>query len=98
MKLKPSGRMRMSYWQLIFNQSKVNGAPYNDDALRFFNWNWPRNTYLQRRRSQKEPLSACCPRDFRLDTGREAAKKVRQSKKSTMHFSDVKTHKGRIRR
>ena len=24
---------QMSYWQLIFSQSKVNGAPYKDDEL-----------------------------------------------------------------
>ena len=38
-----------SYWQLIFIQSKVNGAPYNGDALPGRHWDWPKETYLQRR-------------------------------------------------
>jgi hypothetical protein len=38
-----------SYWQLIFLQSKVNGATYNGEALPGRTWEWPKNTYLQRR-------------------------------------------------
>jgi hypothetical protein len=38
-----------SYWQLIFLQSKVNGAQYNGEALPGRNWHWPENTYFQRR-------------------------------------------------
>jgi hypothetical protein len=38
-----------SYWQLIFSQSKANGAPYNGEMLPGRNWDWPRDTYLQRR-------------------------------------------------
>lgn len=38
-----------SYWQLIFMQSKVNGASYNGDELPGRHWDWPKNTYLQRR-------------------------------------------------
>ena len=40
----------LSYWQLIFSQSKANGAPYRDEKLPVSNWDWPQNTYLQRRR------------------------------------------------
>jgi hypothetical protein len=36
-------------WQTIFQQSKVNGAPYLGDALPHQNWKWPKNTWLQRR-------------------------------------------------
>ena len=54
MKSKQNSRNQMSYWQLIFSQSKVNGAPYNDDELPVFNWNWPTDTYLRRRRYLKE--------------------------------------------
>jgi|SRR5215470_10051224 len=36
-------------WQRIFMQSKVNGAAYQGEQLSGFNWNWPKNTYLQRR-------------------------------------------------
>jgi hypothetical protein len=38
-----------SFWQMIFLQSKVNGASYNGEELPGRNWNWPKNTYLQRR-------------------------------------------------
>lgn len=38
-----------SYWQLIFLQSKVNGAPYNGETLPGRNWDWPKDTYFQRR-------------------------------------------------
>jgi hypothetical protein len=35
-------------WQRIFLQSKVNGAPYQEEE-HGFKWHWPKNTYLQRR-------------------------------------------------
>ena len=38
-----------SYWQLVFLQSKVNGAAYYGEELPGRNWNWPKDTYLQRR-------------------------------------------------
>jgi hypothetical protein len=38
-----------SPWQRIFLQSKVNGASYGGEELLPFNWNWPKNTYLQDR-------------------------------------------------
>jgi hypothetical protein len=41
-----------SYWQLIFLQSKVNGAAYNGEELPGRNWDWPKDTYLQRRLQQ----------------------------------------------
>jgi hypothetical protein len=38
-----------SFWQLVFAQSKVNGAPYTGEWLSSRSWKWPENTYLQRR-------------------------------------------------
>jgi hypothetical protein len=38
-----------SFWQLVFSQSKVNGAPYTGEWLSLRSWKWPENTYLQRR-------------------------------------------------
>jgi hypothetical protein len=38
-----------SYWQVIFLQSKVNGATYKGEGLPLRGWDWPKNTYLQRR-------------------------------------------------
>jgi hypothetical protein len=61
MKSKQSSRNQTSYWQLIFSQSKVNGAPYSDDELPVYNWSWPTGTYLQRRRAVKESLTAFGP-------------------------------------
>jgi hypothetical protein len=38
-----------SFWQLVFLQSKVNGARYSGEELPGRTWNWPKDTYLQRR-------------------------------------------------
>jgi hypothetical protein len=40
---------KRSYWQLIFLQSKVNGASYNGEKLPGQSWDWPKDTYFQRR-------------------------------------------------
>jgi len=40
---------KLSSWQLIFLQSKVNGAPYKGEALPNQSWDWPKDTYFQRR-------------------------------------------------
>ncbi len=49
MKATESTTANPTYWQLIFLQSKVNGASYNGEALARHNWDWPKETYLQRR-------------------------------------------------
>ncbi len=38
-----------SLWQRVFLQSKVNGALYRGDQLPGMHWEWPQNTFLQRR-------------------------------------------------
>lgn|GEM_PF-2652688 len=43
----------LSTWQLIFSQSKVNGAPYDENQMPVHKWHWPTGTYLQRRRSER---------------------------------------------
>ena len=45
-----------SYWQLVFLQSKVNGAAYIGEELPGRNWTWPKDTYLQRRRQRDKWL------------------------------------------
>jgi hypothetical protein len=40
---------RPSYRQLIFLQSKVNNGRYNGEALPSQSWDWPKDTYFQRR-------------------------------------------------
>jgi hypothetical protein len=49
MKQQTMENEKPSFWQMIFLQSKVNGASYNGEDLPGRNWNWPKNTYLQRR-------------------------------------------------
>jgi hypothetical protein len=49
MKIIESPTENPTYWQLIFLQSKVNGAPYNGEALPGQSWDWPKDTYFQRR-------------------------------------------------
>lgn len=40
---------KLSQWQLVFSQSKANGAHYRGEQLPNLSWEWPKNTYLQRR-------------------------------------------------
>ncbi len=49
MKVMETDLNKPSYWQLVFLQSKVNGAAYCGEELPGRNWNWPKDTYLQRR-------------------------------------------------
>ena len=42
-----------SFWQLVFSQSKANGADYYGEELPGYTWSWPKNTYLQRRLRRK---------------------------------------------
>ena len=51
MKSTESDLEKPSYWQLVFLQSKVNGAAYSGEELPGRNWDWPKDTYLQRRLS-----------------------------------------------
>jgi hypothetical protein len=41
-----------NFWQLVFNQSRVNGAAYFGDRLPNYSWDWPKDTFLQRRLSE----------------------------------------------
>ena len=38
---------KLSYWQLIFLQSKANGCLYHCEDLPQNNWPWPKNTWFQ---------------------------------------------------
>jgi hypothetical protein len=42
-----------TFWQLVFSQSKVNGALYSGEELPGYKWEWPKDTYLQRRLKKK---------------------------------------------
>jgi hypothetical protein len=49
MKTQESDLKNPSFWQLVFLNSKVNGATYDGEQLPRRSWNWPKNTYLQQR-------------------------------------------------
>ena len=38
---------KISYWQLIFLQSRANGCSYRGEDLPHMKWHWPRDTWLQ---------------------------------------------------
>jgi len=42
---------KLSYWQIIFLQSKVNGCLYHGENLPQRNWDWPKHTWFQERLS-----------------------------------------------
>jgi len=44
-----SEQEKPSFWQLVFLQSKVNGARYFGEDLPGRTWDWPKDTYLRRR-------------------------------------------------
>jgi hypothetical protein len=38
---------KVSYWQLVFLQSKANGCSYRGENLPHLKWQWPRDTWFQ---------------------------------------------------
>lgn len=42
-------RDKLSYWQIIFLQSKANGCLYRGENLPQTNWEWPKKTWFQER-------------------------------------------------
>jgi hypothetical protein len=49
---------KRSFWQRVFLQSRVNGALYFGEQLPGTRWDWPKNTYLQRRLHYVRPFSS----------------------------------------
>jgi hypothetical protein len=43
---------KLSYWQLVFLQSKANGCLYHGEDLPQSNWEWPKNTWFQEQLSR----------------------------------------------
>lgn len=58
MKTMDNALDKPTYWQLVFLQSKVNGAAYIGEELPGRNWSWPQDTYLQRRRQREKQSHA----------------------------------------
>jgi len=44
---------KISYWQLIFSQSKANGCSHHFGDFPQVSWQWPKDTWFQERLSQK---------------------------------------------
>ena len=44
MKTNETELEKPSFWQLVFTQSKVNGAHYIGEQLPGSNWDWPKDT------------------------------------------------------
>ena len=61
-------RGKLTYWQGVFLQSKVNGASYNGEALPGHVWSWPKDTYLQRRLQFRQTLSDNVPQLTQRDS------------------------------
>jgi hypothetical protein len=84
-----------SFWQLVFGQSKVNGARYDGENLTTSPWRWPTNTYLQRRRQLLKNSQACDPSehseagsifyDTLYDNGNQAHVEFRESSSLRNH-------------
>jgi len=58
-----------SFWQLVFSQSKVNGAPYEGEKFIPARWHWPTDTYLQRRRQYLKSSQSLDPSGSELGGG-----------------------------
>jgi hypothetical protein len=50
----------MSQWQLIFLQSRVNGAVYRGDKLPPHQWVWPKGTWFQDRLAYVREAAGHC--------------------------------------
>jgi hypothetical protein len=51
--------MATGTWQNIFAQSRVNRGYYEEHALPYCNWSWPKETWFQaRRKAMRESQSA----------------------------------------
>ena len=61
----------LSFWQLVFSQSKVNGAKYTGEMLPVLTWNWPVDTYFQRRRGLQRPAYFSTLPDERMNMATE---------------------------
>ena len=51
---------KISYWQLIFLQSKANGCSYRSEDLPHMKWQWPRDTWFQEQLSHHLKSSRIC--------------------------------------
>ena len=50
---------KLSYWQLVFLQSKANDCSYLGEDLPHINWQWPKNTWFQEQLSHHLKALEC---------------------------------------
>lgn len=79
MNSKRNRHQMLSTWQLIFKQSKVNGAPYGGEQIPVQKWNWPTGTYLQRRRSEHLLKRLASAESQYRGTGEQAGQNKREA-------------------
>jgi hypothetical protein len=79
-----------NFWQLVFNQSKVNGAEYFGDRLPSNSWEWPKDTFLQKRlnelKKRRPEISANGPESNRAPAS-PANRKRRHTQHEEPHWS-----------
>ena len=51
---------KLSYWQLVFFQSKANGCLYHGEDHPQINWEWPKNTWFQEQLRSSPYRSRAC--------------------------------------
>jgi hypothetical protein len=73
-----------NFWQLVFNQSKVNGAEYFGDRLPSNCWDWPKDTFLQKR------LNELKKRRQENSSDRPAANEAPDSKRGHARHQELK--------
>jgi len=57
----------MSYWESVFLQSKVNRGTYDGDRLPTQKWDWPRETWFQKRLRYLRKTQPVLPWEDRAD-------------------------------
>ena len=55
---------KLSYWQLVFLQSKSNGCLYRGEDLPQIKWGWPKKTWFQEKLHHKDPEFATTRRQL----------------------------------
>jgi hypothetical protein len=78
-----SSGQAVSSWQLIFQQSKANNGAYYGDRLSAQNWDWPQETWFQKRLRISEEATAATPKNTPLRSYSSANRFVPEKPKKT---------------
>src|SRR5438067_9729480 len=77
--------------QLVFSQSKANGADYYGEELPGYTWNWPKNTYLQRRLGRDRKSTRLNSSHVSISYAVFCLKKKKKNKKTNINRKKKKT-------